>query len=328
MAPPEKERSMKRIIAEASVQYATGRSVPQQQFASGTDLSTYELWTKKKALPKLIDELGGDARLLWIGPKRLERVVLFLHEGAFLLPASAVLMSFWRYVQLKLEKENLEVGVALLSYSLAPDAVFPTPLKQTGLALDFLLAAGVKPQNLQLAGASAGGNLVVQVLSQMLHPLAGVPEIRLPGPLRGALLISPWVSLSGTSKSHRENDGRDIISRSSLTAMGAQILKDVPATDIAFIEAVRAPESWFDGVGRCVDRVMITAGGAEILRDDIIAFGEAFKRHHEKTELVVQKGGLHVDVLFEALLGEKAAGSVAPLTIEWLAAGFSADPFA
>jgi acetyl esterase/lipase len=185
------------------------------------------------------------------------------------------------------------------------------------------MAAGVKPQNLQLAGDSAGGNLILQVLSQILHPRKAVPEIRLPAPLGGVYLISPWTNLSTDSKSHTENDGRDFLSKDALAHWGAQILADVHETDRIFVEAVRAPEWWFKGADALVDRMLITAGGAELLRDDIVVVGEAFKKHHPNVELMVQKDGLHEDVYLDFLLGEKKLGSLTPLTVEWLAAGFT-----
>ncbi|KAJ7270731.1 Alpha/Beta hydrolase protein [Mycena haematopus] len=328
-ASHNKERSLKRIAGDSALRYViTSLSVPQLQAAFGTTLGTYEQWSKGAKLTPTIDELGEDARLLWIGPKRLENVVLFLHGGGFLLPCSEFAMAFWRYVQLELEKQNIQVGFALLNYSLAPQASFPTPLKQAGLALDFLMAAGVKPQNLQLAGDSAGGNLTLQVLSQMLHPREGVPEIRLPGPLRGAYLISPWTNLSADSKSHTENEGRDFLGHAAIKDWGAQILAGFPETDRPFAEAVRAPEDWFKGADAVVDRVLVTAGGAELLRDDIVTFAEAFKKHHAKVELVVQKDGLHEDMFLDFVLNEKKKGSLTPLTVEWLAAGFTAEPTA
>ncbi|KAJ7629996.1 Alpha/Beta hydrolase protein [Mycena polygramma] len=326
-ASHNRERTLKRIVGDTVLRYTIAHlSVPQLQSAFGTTLGMYQQWAKKAKLPATVDELGEDARLLWIGPKRLDRVVLFLHGGGFVLPAAEFTVPFWRYVQLELEKKNIEVGFALFSYSLAPFVFFPTPLKQAALALDFLTAAGVKPQNLQLVGDSAGGNLILQVLSQMLHPLEGVPEIRLPAPFRGVLLISPWVNLSADSKSHDENEGRDFLTKRPLAAWGAQILAGVPEADRAFVEAVRAPDGWFHGVDGLAERVLITAGGAELLRDDIVVFGEAFKKQHPNTELVVQKDGLHEDMFLDFVLNEKKLSTLTPLTVEWLAAGFKAEP--
>jgi acetyl esterase/lipase len=324
-----RERGIKRITGDSALRYTiSSLSVPQLQAVFGTTLATYEKWAKGAKLAATVDELGEDARLLWIGPKRLDRVVLVAHGGGFLLPCPDFQMSFWRYVQLELEKQKIQVGIAVLNYSLAPQASFPTPLKQAGLALDFLMAAGVKPQNLQLAGDSAGGNLILQLLSQMLHPRQGVPEIRLSAPLRGIYLISPWTNLSADSKSHEENDGRDFLRHATLKDWGSQILAAVPDEDRPFAEAVRAPEEWFKGVDTLVERVLITAGGAEVLRDDIVTFAETFKKHHANSKLVVQQNGLHEDMFLDFVVNEAKKGQLTPLTVEWLAAGFTENPSA
>jgi acetyl esterase/lipase len=194
------------------------------------------------------------------------------------------------------------------------------------LALEFLLAAGVKPHNLQVVGDSAGGNLALQVLSHMLHPRAGVPEIHLPAPLRGVYLISPWTNLTGDSKSHEENEGRDFLTKACLVDWGSIILAGVPEADRPFIEAVRAPEGWFKGVEALTERLLVTAGGAELLRDDIVVVGEVLKKHHPNVGLVVQQNGLHEDMYLDFVLKEKKLGSLTPLSVEWLAAGFTAEP--
>ncbi|KAJ7485651.1 Alpha/Beta hydrolase protein [Mycena latifolia] len=292
-APFNKDRSLKRIAGDSAVR-------SRRRLAT---LGMYEQWTKTNKLPVAIDELGEGGRLLWIGPKRLERVVLVMHGGGFLYPATDFSLSFWRYVQLELEGQGIEVGFALLNYSLVPTATYPTPLKEARLALEFLLAAGVQPQNLQLVGDSAGGNLILQLLSShMLHPRADMPAVHLPAPLRGALLMSPWVNLSANSASHAENDGRDFVNPRALAEMGRRVLAAVPAADRALVEPVRAPAGWFAGAERFVARVLVTAGGAECLRDDIVRCAEAFKTQHLQTELVVQPGGLQGHVF--GFLGE------------------------
>ncbi|KAF7326646.1 Abhydrolase-3 domain-containing protein [Mycena venus] len=303
-----KERSLKRIVAYAAMRYVMSNlSVPQMKAGGRTTLGTYEKWAKAAELPVTIDELGEDARLLWIGPRRLERVVLYLHGGAFLFPPGEFALTFWRYVQLELEKQNIEVGIAMLNYS--------------GLALDFLVAAGVKPQNLQVAGDSAGGNLVIQVLSQMLHPLQRVPKISLSAPLRGMLIVSPSTNLTRDKRSYTENEGRDCITLRALENWSA-VVPRAPEADRAYREPVHAPEGWFEGADRLVDRVLVTAGGAELGRDDIVVFGEVLKKHHPDAKLVVQKNGVHCDMLFDFMTGDKL-GSLTPLLVEWLAAGFT-----
>ncbi|KAJ7281820.1 hypothetical protein C8J57DRAFT_1500501 [Mycena rebaudengoi] len=164
--------------------------------------------------------------------------------------------------------------------------------------------AGVKQQNLQIAGDSAGGNLIMQLFSHI-----------------GTCLISPWVFLTVDSPCHSENDEIDYLSRRGMKHVGALILDGVPETDRAFAEAAKAPEGWFEGVDRIANRVLITAGSVECLRDDIVIFGEGLKKHHPNVELVVQKGGLH-DMFLDFFVKEKKLGNLTPLIVEWLAAGF------
>lgn len=45
----------------------------------GTTLQVYERWVKQNGLPSLVEEIGDDARLLWIGPKRIDRVIVYFH---------------------------------------------------------------------------------------------------------------------------------------------------------------------------------------------------------------------------------------------------------
>ncbi|KAF7321032.1 DRMBL domain-containing protein [Mycena chlorophos] len=314
-APYNTGRSFRRVVGDAALRYVAGLSVPQLQAVFVPDAKMYRTWTKQNKLPYTVDELGDGARLNWIGEKTTERVVLFLHgglSGGFSLPAEDFSLSFWRYVQLELRKRQIDVGFVWLEYTLAPDAAFPSPLRQARLALNFLLGSGVQPSNLQVVGDSAGANLVIQLISQALHPLGSVPRISLVSPLRGAVLISPWVSLASSSQSDINNDGLDYVPSRTAATLGAVVLKNVPADQLPFAEAVRAPQDWFSGAETVFERVLITAGSAEILWDDILAFAEAFKKHHREAKLVTQPNGLHDDVFLDFLVGEKKLGMLTP----------------
>jgi hypothetical protein len=130
-----KGRSTKRIIGERAFRYAISNlNIPQLQFAFGTSLSVYEKWAKQMKMAPVIDELGDGARLLWIGPKRVERVLFYLHGmhialcllrlmaksyagGCFLLPLTDFELDLFRYVQVESGKQNIHFGVAVLEYS-------------------------------------------------------------------------------------------------------------------------------------------------------------------------------------------------------------------
>ncbi|KAF8205832.1 Alpha/Beta hydrolase protein [Mycena galopus ATCC 62051] len=302
------------------MRYCTGNlSTSQLQYAFGTTLSVYEKWTKQVKLTPVVEEIGDDARLLWIGPKRTDRVLLFCHGGCFFLPSTDFTFEFWHYVQQELKKKNVDIGIAFVQYSLAPFAKFPTPLKQVSRGVEHLFAAGVRPENLYISGDSAGGNLALQIVSQMLHPRPGIPAIRPAAPLGGIFLSSPWASLTADTKSMTEFDGIDFMSKAVVEDLGRQILNGVPAADNAFAEPAKAPDSWFNGVDAVVGRVLIAVGGSEIMRDDILQVGERLKQHHRDVQVGIQDGGVHDDMLLDFMTKETKLGSLTSMLIDWLA---------
>ena len=214
-------------------------------------------------------------------------------------------------------------GRLTFTIDILPTAGFPTPLTQAISAVKHVLASGVHPQNLQIVGDSAGGNIAVQLLSHNLHPLDGVPLLSLPAPIRGIYLMSPWLLLSGgASGSRLVNDKTDVISSQTFAYCGRKVLADVPESSHIYLEAAEAPDGWFAGVERLVDRVFITAGAQECLKDDISLFARKFGNHHAGTDSIVQEGGVHNDAYYDFLVAERRKMSkLTPLIIEWLAQG-------
>ncbi len=80
------------------------------------------------------------------------------------------------------------VPVHLLDYRLAPEHPFPAALDDAVAAYDALLASGLDPERIAVAGDSAGGGLTVALALRLRE--RGTP---LPGALA---LISPWVDLT------------------------------------------------------------------------------------------------------------------------------------
>ncbi|KAF7327279.1 Abhydrolase-3 domain-containing protein [Mycena kentingensis (nom. inval.)] len=319
-----KGKSLKRLIGERAMRYAiTHLSVFQLQFAFGTTAVAYSKWTKQVKLAPTVDDLGQNAKLCWVGPKRTERVLLYIPGGCFYLPLADFMLNFLRYIQLELEKKNLEVGVATLEYSLAPYSQFPTPLTQGSLAVDYLYSAGVKPDNLVIAGDSAGANLALQLLSQMLHPIANIPRIQPPTPISGVCCISPWASLTTESKSFAESAGVDFMPAAILTQYGEELLPAFGTVYAAFAEPAKAPADWFSGVESVVKNILMTAGSKEGMRDDILQVADVLKKHHGLVTLEVQDGGVHGDPLLDFMTKESKLGPLTPIIIDWLTLRFA-----
>ncbi|EDR03977.1 uncharacterized protein LACBIDRAFT_330882 [Laccaria bicolor S238N-H82] len=292
-------RSIRRDTSLTIIRFIKYRvSLPQRQYISGTSTNTYTKWCKKHALPEMIEELIGDAKIMWIGPKRTKRVVLFFPGGGYFAALPIFMLDFWRYVQLKLE---LEVGFAVLNYSLYPEATYPTQLHQACTALDHLISTGTHPSNIHIIGDSAGGNLVLGLLSILLHPLPltdsseSPPRIinsPLPAPLAGVYLMSPWVNFTNTAPSLVENTPHDI---SNSPGLGEHVIGCyTPSSQRAYVEPLKAPSGWFDGLNGVVDRLLIHLEGKKT----------------RGYEFVLQEGGVHDDPYFDFFFGTPGEGEV------------------
>ncbi|KAK0482904.1 hypothetical protein EDD18DRAFT_1362304 [Armillaria luteobubalina] len=102
-------------------------------------------------------------------------------------------MMFFRYLQVELEEGSIHVGITIPAYKLLPDNPFPTQLSEAQAAISTIFSAGAKPKNITLAEASAGGNVVLQLLTHILQPLPSVSPLPIPPstPFHGVFPGSP-----------------------------------------------------------------------------------------------------------------------------------------
>jgi len=215
---------------------------------------------------------------------------------------------------------------ALLYTALIPSAVFPTQIRQASLALEHVIASGVHPSNLHVVADSAGAHLLLATLSHRIHPLDTIRKtIPLQAPIRGIYLMSPWVCLKSPCTSFQSNSGTDILDGPSLTTFADLVLADVPKHHLAYAEPADAPDSWFTGLDSVVDRVLMTAGGAEMFRDDIIRFSQTLTRTKSNFTFVVQEEGVHDGPLIDHLSGQSFDDpeSLSPVIMRWLKVGMT-----
>src|SRR5438045_7002331 len=102
-------------------------------------------------------------------------------------------------LQSALAQQGHSVSILMLSYDVAPEAPYPRQLQQTALLLDHVLnVLHITPSNICLSGDSAGGNLILALMSHISHPhpstTVPIIPLQLSAPFRGLVLTSPWVS--------------------------------------------------------------------------------------------------------------------------------------
>ncbi len=193
--------------------------------------------------------VAGSALAIWVRPQTGETsaTILYLHGGGYVCGSPRTHMG--------LLKRLTDVGnaqVLALDYRLAPEAPYPAAVMDAWAAYWWLLAQGVAPESIFLAGDSAGGGLCVALMVALRD--AGVPQPA------GALLFSPWVDLAFRGQSIAANAPRDYLNEAWLRACARMYLADSDAT------APLVSPLYADLQG--LPPLLIQVGTAEMLLDD------------------------------------------------------------
>lgn len=324
-----RSKSLKVLLALSASRFLMDYlSLRQLQYLSPRNLDQYLKWAKERGLPIKVEELAEQgASLMWIGKHQTGNVIFYCHGGGYVLPSSPGTFDFCLYVQQQLEAKGVHANITLLTYNLIPDVKFPTPLREAVCAIHHLLKCGIKSENIILTGESAGGNLVLQILSHMLHPLSSIDSLPPTLRFRGACLMSPWVSPSGDvcADQAQANDPKDDISVRTLREWGQLIIKDVPRNleDMACVEPAGAPKGWFKEVETVAGRMLLLSGEVECMAGaHSFFYEEHLKDCHRDVRIAIQPGGAHDGILVDFIVGREPSEGVTSVIIEWLAEAF------
>ncbi|TEB33932.1 alpha/beta-hydrolase [Coprinellus micaceus] len=291
----------------------------------GTTHDAYLNWAKRHGALIQEEAIAHEARILWIGERGTKKVILYFHGGGYLSSVQGFQLDYVSGMLGRLRKSGKSVSIALLEYSLSNIATFPIQLKQGVAAIQYLFELGYDPSDIVLVGDSAGGNLLFQLLLHILHPVDDVDRLEVfsegNSAFAGAFAMSPWLGLSNTdARSWEENKYFDIADGRGLSGLAQLYLHGVPQWAYRYVDpASSTPATWFKGVDGIVRKVLITAGQRECLRDDIIKVGEYMTDHHPLgTTVIVQEGGLHVDVMLDMPLNQSPPVELTDTIFKWL----------
>jgi len=117
------------------------------------------------------EDLAG-APALRITPKRVTaaRVILYFHGGAHVFGSPRT-----QSAMLAALAKRTGMAAILPRYPLAPEHPFPAALDHGIAAYQALIAGGVAPSDVILGGDSAGGNLALAILGDLLKSGTALP---------------------------------------------------------------------------------------------------------------------------------------------------------
>lgn len=154
------------------------------------------LGTGRSEATAIVDAAGVPA--LWVGPAEAERVILYLHGGAY------VCGSPWTHLSLLQQICGASAASVLApDYRLAPEAPFPAALEDAWSAYWWLLLRGTPPGRIVVGGDSAGGGLTLALLVALRDAHAPLPA--------AAFCLSPWVDLAVTGRTVQTNEKCDYL---------------------------------------------------------------------------------------------------------------------
>lgn len=177
-----------------------------------------------------------------------QQVVLYLHGGGYFFSSAAAHRPLtWRL------SEALGRPVLSLNYRMAPDHRFEHWQEDALYAYQYLLDQGYRPENIIIAGDSAGGHLTLTTLIALRNQGLPLPK--------AALCLSPWTDMGCSGDSYRKNNRRDaMLPARSLRKLARFYLDGIDPRDPA-VSPLYADL-------RGLPSLMVMAGTGEVLRDD------------------------------------------------------------
>jgi acetyl esterase/lipase len=245
--------------------------------SSLAELRTLMAGTPKQPLPRGVTTraaIADGVPVEWIEPAEVasDAVILYLHGGGWIMG--------WYQSHRNLVAHICAAAscrAVAVDYRLAPEHPFPAALEDCVAAYRWLVASGISPQRIVIAGDSAGGNLVLTTLMSLRDAGDAMPA--------AAVCLSPMTDLAGTGDSFSR--GRDAL----LTVDSAMSMASAYVGDQDPRSPLISP-NYGDLTG--LPPLLVQVGADEILLSDSLRLAENAKAAGVDVELVVWPGMWHV----------------------------------
>lgn len=226
-----------------------------------------------------------------------ERVLLYLHGGGYVLGS---LNTHRSLVGALAQRCNLQA--LAINYRKAPEYPFPAALDDALLAYHWLLAQGYLPQNILVAGDSAGGGLAFSLAIALRDAREPLPA--------AVIGLSPWTDLVLPAPMLRRvaQEESQVLEALEIRGWGPFYAADTPLTH-PLVSPVQAEL-------HDLPPLLIQISDAEVLGDDVVRFANKALAAGTPVTLQVFEGLVHWWHLFWRFVpeGRTALDRVAAFT--------------
>ena len=231
--------------------------------------------------------LGGVRAERLTPPSVKAAAILYLHGGGYCIGSPRSHRHLAAAIGI-----TADAVVILPDYRLAPEHPFPAAVEDAVAVYRAMLADGISPGRILIAGDSAGGGLTVATLTALRDAGVSLPA--------AGVCLSPWTDLTCSGKSYATRAAADpIVKHASITEMATAYLagRD-PTTPLA--------SPLFADL-RGLPPLLIQVGDAEVLLDDAVMLAERAKAAGVDATLEVSDEMVHVWPWFLTMLDEAPA---------------------
>jgi acetyl esterase/lipase len=228
----------------------------------------------------------GGVKGEWVRARRARQdaVLLYLHGGGYVIGSPT---SHRHLVAAISEASGLSAFSA--DYRMGPEVQFPGAVEDAVAAYKGLLDTGIAPSKLAIGGDSAGGGLTIATL-------VALRDRKIPLPA-AAVVLSPWVDLTGSGESMRTRASRDpMIKYEDIGKMaGAYLGSTDPKTPLAspiFADLTGLPP------------LLLQVGTEEALYDDTTRLAARASEAGVEVSAEYWGGMIHVWQVFYPILSE------------------------
>lgn len=204
--------------------------------------------TPAEVITEAVDADGVTAEWVrWRGARN-DAVILYFHGGGYIFGG----LDSHRGLAWRLAKAS-DSEVLAVDYRLAPEHSFPAAVEDAVASYQWVVDQGISAERVIVAGDSAGGGLAAALMVKL-------KELGLAQP-KAAVLLSPWVDLTLSADSVRQNARKDaMLSPEALSKFTSLYLGDAdptsPLASPVFADLSGLPPTY------------VVVGSDEVLRDD------------------------------------------------------------
>ena len=218
-------------------------------------------------------------------PSAATQLIFHIHGGAFFLGG----LHTHRALMTDIAAQS-QMQVIHIDYPLAPEHAYPEAIDALLDVYQALLVQGIQPKDVIISGDSCGANLALALCLKLKQQPKSMPS--------GLILMSPFLDLSLSGKSIRDNQKHDaLLSVEALQAGIQHYLSDGIQADDPRVSPL------FDDLNG-LPPTLVQVGSKEILLDDANRFREKAEQAGVKIHFKLYTGMWHNFQMFNAWFPE------------------------